>query len=116
MLCNKDPNTRRMVCFRDMDRLVDDTFISGDYNWEHCFSGLVAEVGEVAEKYQKAFRANMAGPNAEDVAKELGDVLWYLTALAHWLDFDLYQIAIMNEAKLDSRQERGVIEGEGDDR
>jgi NTP pyrophosphatase (non-canonical NTP hydrolase) len=52
----------------------------------------------------------------EALARELGDVLWYLSQLATEADLDLEEIAEDNLEKLLSRQERGVLRGSGDDR
>ena len=51
-----------------------------------------------------------------EIAKELGDVLWYIAALSNNLGYDLETIANMKIAKLSSRKARGVIGGEGDNR
>ena len=48
--------------------------------------------------------------------KELGDVLWYLSALADNLDMKLSTIAKKNIEKLKDRKNRGVIKGSGDNR
>ena len=48
--------------------------------------------------------------------KELGDVLWYVSVLATYLDISLTDIADDNIAKLKSRKERGTLHGNGDDR
>jgi NTP pyrophosphatase (non-canonical NTP hydrolase) len=50
------------------------------------------------------------------MAKELGDVLWYVAQLASELELDLDEIAQTNLEKLLSRQRRGVLSGSGDDR
>jgi NTP pyrophosphatase (non-canonical NTP hydrolase) len=47
---------------------------------------------------------------------ELGDVLWYLSALATELDTNLSSVADKNIQKLFSRKERGVLKGSGDNR
>ena len=81
---------------------------------------LAGEAGEVAEKVGKVLRDN--GGNFEDLAvktdliKELGDVLWYIAALANSLDATLEQVATVNILKLSSRANRGQIHGSGDDR
>lgn len=81
--------------------------------------GLNGEAGEVAEKVKKVYR-DAGGALTEEVrdalVQELGDVLWYLAVLAHVLDVPLEKVAERNLAKLASRKERGVIQGEGDNR
>ena len=79
--------------------------------------GLCGEAGEVAEKVKKYIRDN--GDIRElqvSVKKELGDVLWYIAALCDELGLTMEGIAEENIAKLQSRQERNVIHGDGDDR
>ena len=76
--------------------------------------GLGNEAGEVQGKVKKWLRGD--GVSFDDIAAELGDVLWYLAALAAGLGFDLDAIARANLAKLASRQARGVLNGSGDNR
>jgi NTP pyrophosphatase (non-canonical NTP hydrolase) len=81
--------------------------------------GLAGEAGEVAEHAKKAIRDD-AGQVSEErraaMAKELGDVLWYVAQLASELKLDLDEIAQANLDKLLSRQQRGMLSGSGDDR
>lgn len=81
--------------------------------------GLCGEAGEVAEKVKKIHR-DKEGVIGEldrlEIAKELGDVLWYISTCAKDLDFSLEDVANMNISKLSSRKERGVIHGNGDNR
>lgn len=81
--------------------------------------GLAGEAGEVAEHAKKAIRDDGGTVSAQRraaMAKELGDVLWYVAQLATELELDLDQIAQGNLEKLLSRQQRGVLSGSGDDR
>tara|TARA_R110000787_G_scaffold30072_3_gene81062 strand:+ start:1010 stop:1330 length:321 start_codon:yes stop_codon:yes gene_type:complete len=79
--------------------------------------GLAGEAGEVADKVKKIYRDNLNINNeAESIAKELGDVLWYVAAVARDVGYRLEDIAKLNINKLESRQKRGVIGGNGDDR
>lgn len=77
--------------------------------------GLVGEAGEVAEKIKKQIRDGSRVSNQE-IVKELGDVVFYATALANYLGYDLQEVLDSNIEKLDSREARGVIKGSGDNR
>ena len=88
-------------------------------NFAYPALGLAGEAGEVADKLKKVIRDNggiLTDPVRDAVAKELGDVMWYVAVLAAELDYDLDTIAQNNLAKLASRQERGVLAGSGDNR
>jgi NTP pyrophosphatase (non-canonical NTP hydrolase) len=81
--------------------------------------GLAGETGELAEHAKKAIRDDAGTLTAERraaMARELGDVLWYLSQLASELELDLNAIAEENLSKLLSRQRRGVLSGSGDER
>ena len=51
-----------------------------------------------------------------EIAKEIGDVLLYCATLANDLGFTLEAIAQINIHKLQSRKERGMLGGSGDNR
>ena len=76
--------------------------------------GLCGESGEVAEKVKKQVRDGVF--NRHEVAKELGDVLWYLTNVCNDIGYNLEEIAKMNIDKLSSRKKRDKIQGSGDNR
>lgn len=81
--------------------------------------GLAGEAGEVAGKVSKIIRDDMGTVTEERRAalvSELGDVLWYVAALADELDADLVMIADVNLRKLRRRADCGVLGGEGDER
>ena len=82
--------------------------------------GLCSEAGEIAGKVKKSIRDGLHNwPDEqfkEDLTKELGDVLWYISALASDLDISLNEIAENNLLKLASRKKRNVIGGSGDNR
>ena len=81
--------------------------------------GLAGETGEVAEKVKKVIRDHGGDFSDEarlEIAKELGDVLWYLAATAGDLGYTLNDIAELNLQKLHSRQSRNVLHGSGDNR
>ena len=64
--------------------------------------GLNGEAGEVLELFKKhIFQGH--GLDREHVAKELGDIAWYLAASANAIGYDLETILTMNIDKLDHR-------------
>lgn len=81
--------------------------------------GLSGEAGEFSEKLKKILRDKDGQATDQDkveMAKELGDVLWYVNILSVRLGFSLEEVAQMNLDKVLSRQERGVLHGSGDNR
>lgn len=81
--------------------------------------GLCGEAGEVAEKVKRIIRDHNGILGFETklaLRKELGDCIWYVSALARELGFTLSEVAIENIAKLEDRRDRGVLHGSGDNR
>lgn len=93
---------------------------SGSYDaLQYVALGLVGEAGEVAGKIKKIYRDKagvVSEDDAKELAKEIGDVLWYAARFADELGINLEEIAKGNLEKLASRKERGVIGGSGDNR
>lgn len=85
----------------------------------HLVLGLVEEAGEVAGKLKKAIRDNYGvidSQRKEEIIKELGDCLWYLSALADYLGVELEEVANINLTKLHNRKLNNTLQGSGDDR
>lgn len=81
--------------------------------------GLTGEAGEVADKVKKVLRDNnsvFTDEKKKEIAKEIGDVMWYCATLSHDLGYSLEEICEMNYEKLKSRKERGMLHGNGDNR
>ena len=76
--------------------------------------GLANAAGAVLGTVTKIIRDGTF--NRDDIADELGDVLWYAAALARDLNTDLSAIAQRYLDKLASRKERGTLKGSGDKR
>jgi NTP pyrophosphatase (non-canonical NTP hydrolase) len=77
--------------------------------------GLVGEAGEVAEKVKKLLR-DKSKIDPREIIKELGDVAFYLTGLANYFNSNLDEVLDANMQKLNDRQTRGVLGGNGDNR
>lgn len=85
--------------------------------------GLAGEAGEVIEKVKKLWRdkavvmpQDVLPGDGKEIVRELGDVLWYVSVLAFNLGYTLEEVAQMNLNKLKDRDDRGVIQGDGDSR
>ena len=104
-------------------------------NFSYMMLNLVGEVGELASKVAKSIRkdssviinnklGNRYSPSErekvvlynEELKKEAGDILWQLAGLCKVMGWSLEDVAQQNLDKLASRKERGVIDGNGDNR
>jgi len=109
-------------------------------NFAYMMLNLVGEVGEFASKVAKSIRKGLrsigrngykTGQNQlhgnypsisasdadrEELKKEAGDILWQLAGLCKVMGWTLEEVAEQNLEKLASRQERGKIVGDGDNR
>lgn len=89
----------------------------GQRSMEYAALGLANEAGEVAGVVKKFIRDEPEYQQSrEQMKKELGDTLWYLSECARTWGLQLSEIAEYNIAKLLDRQDRGVLKGSGDDR
>lgn len=121
----KDLKYPRCIEFNEYDEaaLSTVTYPDAGNNTIYPALKLSGESGEVADKIGKLWRNHGWIQGSEysidtkmEILKELGDVLWYISALARELDCTLEDVANLNIDKLISRKERGVIKGEGDNR
>lgn len=103
-------------------------------NFAYMMLNLVGEVGEFASKVAKQIRKENVQIADNDLfhtwqhpayndtelkaelKKEAGDILWQLAGLCRVMHWDLEDVAQGNLDKLASRKERGVIDGNGDNR
>lgn len=106
-------------------------------NFSYMMLNLVGEVGEFAGKVAKMVRKGQVEIDTmdertsdlfpmislpqwvymqEELKKEAGDILWQLAGLCHVMGWDLEDVGQGNLQKLASRKERGVIDGDGDNR
>ena len=96
------------------------SILSDELGFDFYVLALAGEVGEIAEKTKKILREQRIPTDTEweDMAKELGDVLWYLSNMTHKFlkGKKLSDIAQMNLDKLTSRKKRDKVFGKGDNR
>lgn len=109
-----------MSDFNSYQRSASSTAIYPDkYKVLYPALGLAGEAGEVANKVKKIVRdgpENMPKDWRDQLASEIGDVLWYCAALATDLNLTLGQIAGQNLNKLARRKEADTLGGSGDNR
>ena len=73
--------------------------------------GMCGEAGEVSELIKKyAYHEHTI--DTEHLARELGDVLWYVTYMAHLFGYSLGDIMVMNQEKLAKRYPDGKFDAE----
>jgi NTP pyrophosphatase (non-canonical NTP hydrolase) len=81
--------------------------------------GVAGEAGEVVEKWKKIVAYKNGVISDEDIselAKELGDVVWYIAVFAHTLGLSFDDVMQRNVSKLQDRKKRQVLKGLGDNR
>lgn len=73
--------------------------------------GMCGEAGEVSELIKKyAYHGHTI--DREHLARELGDVLWYVSYMAHLFGYSLGEIMAMNQEKLAKRYPDGKFDEE----
>ena len=106
--------------FEDYERIIAETDIypgagtGSSMAMAYTALGLTGKAGEFSEKVKKLIRDGKF--DRELAVKELGDVLWYLTAAAHEIGFSLQDVAEINTVKLLARKDKGMLQGSGDTR
>ena len=72
----------------------------------YCSAAANSEAGELYEEFKKAWRDEdgvLSSERREKAVKEMGDVLWYLAALAGEIGTSLEEVARENLVKLAGR-------------
>lgn len=107
-------------------------------NISYMLLNLVSEVGEFSGKLAKAIRKKQVAIGGQtsinrnkltvidddfdvltfdqELRKEAGDILWQFAGLIHVMGWKLNDVGYENLIKLADRKERGVIDGDGDNR
>lgn len=80
----------------------------------YCVIGLCGEAGEIANKWKKVLRGDPKAFKPQELAAEIGDLLWYAAELAIHLGYPLDVIMSREIAKVQERKAREMLRGEGD--
>lgn len=71
---------------------------------------------ELGEPVYTCVTKSLTPERKEFLIKEIGDCLWYLSALCTELGISLFSAMMLNLAKLKDRTDRNVLQGGGDNR
>ena len=85
----------------------------------YCGLGLAEEAGEVAGKVKRILRDHgglLDDDQKQELRKELGDVLWYLSQVASEIGINMSYVARINLDKLEQRKANNTLHGTGDNR
>jgi NTP pyrophosphatase (non-canonical NTP hydrolase) len=123
------------LTLNEYQKLAMTTCMPSCFNYAYMMDNLMAEVGEFAGKVSKAKRKKLIrfdnegnivfcqGVTAEqrdelliELKKEAGDILWQASGLFEVFGWKLNDVGQGNLDKLASRKQRGVIDGDGDNR
>jgi len=81
------------------------------------YASLLIESSEFVDLFVKPMlRGDNKIVEEKDIISEAGDILWNLSVILKRNNIKLSSVAEYNIAKLKSRQERGVLMGDGGDR
>ena len=102
--------------YQERAKRTDLNVISKENDLDYYALGLASEAGEFAGR-MKIIHRNKASVlsdiDKQGLASELGDVLWYVSALANKLGFTLDDIAENNLRKLYNRQQNKELKIHG---
>jgi NTP pyrophosphatase (non-canonical NTP hydrolase) len=104
--------------FDEYQRLSRQTAVyphQGD-NYIYPTLGLVSEAGELADRIKRIARDDdevVTPGKVEEIASEIGDILWYAAQVSTEFGLSLNDIAQANLTKLLARLDKGTLHGFG---
>ncbi|GAA2983971.1 nucleoside triphosphate pyrophosphohydrolase family protein [Lentilactobacillus parakefiri] len=88
--------------FDDYQKAANRTLMGNEQVLTNCALGLTGESGEVADLIRKyTFQSKKL--DHDELVKELGDVLWYLSQISEWADIPFDEVATDNIKRLEKR-------------
>ncbi|GEL14533.1 nucleoside triphosphate pyrophosphohydrolase family protein [Pediococcus cellicola] len=88
--------------FNDYQKKANRTLFGNEQVLTNCALGLASESGQVVDLV-KNYTFHGKDLNREELTKEMGDVLWYLSQVAQWADIPFEQVAQENIETLNKR-------------
>jgi len=90
------------VEFNDYQSLANRTLYGNEQVLTNLSLGLASETGQVVDLVKK-YTFHGASLNKDQLTKQMGDVLWYLSQVAEWADIPFDEVAKQNIAKLNQK-------------
>ena len=84
-----------------------------------CVLGMVEELGEIAGKLKRVHRdheGRLFHDQVEKIKLESGDFFYYFTRFCKLVGYTMEEMMQANADKILDRMQRGVLQGEGDER
>ncbi|WP_268913841.1 nucleoside triphosphate pyrophosphohydrolase family protein [Lentilactobacillus sp. SPB1-3] len=88
--------------FNEYQKAANRTLMGKEQVLTNCALGLTGESGEVADLIRK-YTFNSEKLDHDEIVKEMGDVLWYLSQIAEWADIPFDEVASDNINRLKQR-------------
>lgn len=102
--------------FADYQKQAKTTFAT-DSSMAVIALGVAGEAGEVADLVKKIVGHKITTYKGKDaleaLSDELGDVLWYISAMCTYLGINMSDVALNNIKKLQERYPNGFVTGGG---
>ena len=113
-----------MLTFNEYQKKCSNTDVSPTRGikpqWLYYVLVIGGECGELLEHIKKFFRDDggyvMSDNKRDKIIKEMGDINWYLARLCTKLNIKFEEVFQKNLDKLQSRKDRGELQGDGDNR
>ena len=88
--------------FNEYQKKANKTLLGNEQVLTNCALGLAGESGQVVNLV-KNYTFRGADLDKEQLTKEMGDVLWYLSQVAQWADIPFEEVALKNIKDLAKR-------------
>ncbi|AVK60592.1 nucleotide pyrophosphohydrolase [Lactobacillus sp. CBA3605] len=92
--------------FNDYQALANRTLYGNEQVLTNLSLGLASETGQVVDLVKK-YTFHGKSLNKDQLTKQMGDVLWYLSQVAEWADIPFDDVAQQNIAKLNQKYPNG---------
>ncbi|MTV81342.1 nucleoside triphosphate pyrophosphohydrolase family protein [Secundilactobacillus folii] len=88
--------------FNDYQKAANRTLFGSEQVLTNCALGLSSETGQVVDLV-KNYTFHGQNLDKDELTKEMGDVLWYLSQVAQWADISFDDVAKSNIERLNKR-------------